>query len=761
LPEARALRVRILATPGAGRALAIALPDGTAAAAFRRGDWLIAVFDTERPLDLAALRGDPLFGHAEALPLPGATLLRIPVAEPATLALRRQDGDWIIEPRRDAPPARSITLEPEAGPPAQLVLRAAAPGRVVVLTDPETGLPLLVATVAEAGQAVPVGRRFAQADLLPTSLGAAALARDDRLRMTRGRDRVVLGADAAGAGLRMHQAAGLGALADAAAMSRIFDIPNAATADLQARLREQQAALAGAAPLQRAPLRRGLAQTLLALGLPQEAQAVATLAMQEDPRAAADPAFVALAAAAAALAGRPEDAAGLADPRLVPSDELALWRAVLAARGNDPGAAAGFAAALPLLLAYPEPLRARLTPVAALALAEAGEALPLRTLLAGVTEGPALDLARGRLAEAEGRTADALAAYDAAAAGRDRQVRARGLRRAIDLRLASGAMDAAAAAAALDAALFAWRGERDEIAARLRLAELRGQAGAHRAAFDLLRETEALFPAEAPALRAALAETLVGALAAETPLAAIALHDANRAMLAGHPRQEEAALLLAERLLSLDLPQRAEAVLAEALAGASGPPRARLGLRLAEIRLGEGEAARAVDALAESDAPGAEPALRERRALLGASALARRGDRGAALAALEALGTVGHTARARLLAEDQRWGEAADALSAHLAAAPPEGTLPDAFARDAVRAAAFAALARQEARLAAFRAEFGPRLPPGPLADAFATLSADAVRGVTDLPRLARELEFLRDLPRLLEPLRADARQAR
>ena len=760
LAEPRAVPVRLLAQPGQPRALAVTLPEGAAAAAFRRGDWLFALFDAEQPLDLSALRSDPVFGHAEAVPVPGATLLRLPLAEPAVLALRRAGHDWIIEPRRDPPPARSMTLEAEPGPPPRLVIRAAQPGRVIPLTDPETGLPLLVATVAEPGQAITVGRRLAQADLLPTSLGAAALVRDDRLRLARSHERFLLAAETADGGLRM-QAGAFGALADAAAMSRLFDLPNASTADLQARQQEQQAAIADAPPLQRAPLRHALAQTLLALGLPQEAQAVARLAMQEDPRAAADTTFAALAGAAAALADRPEEAAGLSDPRLAPSDELALWRAVLSARRGDASAAAGFAASLPLLLAYPEPLRARLAPIAALALAEAGEAGPLQALIAVGPEGPALDLVRGRLAEAEGRTADALAAYEAAAAGRDRLVRARALRWSIELRLATGAIDAAQAAAALDASLFAWRGEAEEVAARLRLAELRRQSGAARAAFDLLRETEALFPQEAPRIRAAAAEALVAALETEAPLAAVALHDANRALLAGQPRQDTVALLLAERLVALDLPARADAVLTEALAAASGEARARLGLRLAEVRLAEGDAARALQALSDSDAAGTPPDLRERRALLGADALARQGDRGAAIAALEALGPAGDTARARLLAEDRRWAEAADALAAHVSAAPLEGPLPEALAREAVRLAAFAALAGQDERLAALRASLSPRLPAGPLADAFGLLSADALRGTADLPRLARELEFLRDLPRLLEPLRADAGVAR
>jgi hypothetical protein len=760
LPDQRSIPVRVLAPPGQPRALAVAVPPGTGAASFRRGDWLFAVFDVEQTLDLDDLRGDPVFGNAATTTIAGATILRLPIAEPAVLGMRRSGRDWVIEPRRTPPASRTMTLEPDAGPPIRLAIRATEPGQVVPMTDPETELPLLVATVADAGQSVAVSRRMMQADVLPTSLGAAILVRDDRLRLTRGLDRFLLATEAGDDGLRIH-AGSFGALSNAAAMSRLFDLPNAPIADLQAILREQQAALADAPPLQRAPGRRALAQTMLSLGLGHEAQAMTRLAMQEDPRAGADPVFGALAGAAAALADRPEEANGLADPRLALSDELVLWRAVAAARRGQPAAAGGFATSLPLLLAYPQPLLARLAPLAALSLAEAGEAAPLQALIASAPETPALDLARGRLAEVEGRTQAALAEYDLAALGRDRLVRARALRYAIELRLATGEITVGQAAAALDAALFAWRGEAEELANRIRLAELRHQAGASRAAFDLLRETEVMFPTEAGRIRSAAGQALVAALQTESPLSAVALHDANRALLASEARQDAIALLLADRLVALDLPARADIVLTEALAIASGEARARIGLRMAEIRLAEGDAGRALEALSASSVTEAPAEIQERRALVGALALARRGDLGGAIAALEALGPAGHVARVRLLAEERRWADAADALAAHLASAPAAGPLPEPLAQEAVRLAAFAALAGQDDRLAALRVRFAGRLPQGPLSTAFDLLSADAMSGVADLPRLARELEILRDLPGLLEPLRAQAPRAR
>jgi hypothetical protein len=77
------------------------------------------------------------------------------------------------------------------------------------------------------------------------------------------------------------------------------------------------------------------------------------------------------------------------------------------------------------------------------------------------------------------------------------------------------------------------------------------------------------------------------------------------------------------------------------------------------------------------------------------------------------------------------------------------------------RAAAYAALAGDEAALAALRQAHGARMADGPLAEAFGVLTSDPLRGVADLPRLSRELGMLRLLPGRLEALRGGVQVAR
>ena len=86
---------------------------------------------------------------------------------------------------------------------------------------------------------------------------------------------------------------------------------------------------------------------------------------------------------AALVADRPDEAQALLDPALDGTDEIALWRAVLAAerQAGSPQAAAVFAATLPLILSYPAGLRERLLPLAAETMAAGGRPKPPRRCL--------------------------------------------------------------------------------------------------------------------------------------------------------------------------------------------------------------------------------------------------------------------------------------------------------------------------------------------------------------------------------------------
>jgi hypothetical protein len=725
----------------------------------RAGVWLL-VLDADVPLDPGPL-GQGGFAATEILRGPQATVLRIPAAALGEPRLARRADGWLLE-RGGAPPAlRSIRPEIEAASPPRLLLRAARPANSVAVLDPETGGTLLIGTMREGGEAVQIGRRAATFDLLPTRLGAALLPHADTATLL-----VMPAGFIAGAGPGTALELGPEAVADAGAatMTRLFDLPAEPLPSLIQRERNATLAVAGAPPLGRGAPRLRNAEALLALGLGAEAQAVANLAMREDPRIAEDPFAHALRGAAALLAGRIAEADGLFHRRLPESDELGLWRGLLqAARGAEASAPA-IAAGLPILHAWPQPVQARLAPLAAEALAAAGDASAMQRLVAGREDDPSFALARARLLDATGQAEPALEAYAAVIGGRDRRARAVAMRRTVELRLANGTLDARGAAGAMEAVLAAWRGDALESEARSRLAALRREAGDHRGAFDMLRETEQIFPELAAQLRPRQLEALLAAIVTEPPVNAVSLFDAHAALLPPGAPTEQALAALADGLAALDLPVRAQSVLGQALRRAEDETaRGRIGLRMANLALGAGDPQAARAALADTASDHLPTSLREPRALAEARALARMGAVQDADARYREAGRDAAPEHAEMLAAAQQWAGAAAVLRTHLAHAlpPAPAPLPEDGRRLLARTAALLSFAGDEAGLAALRQAEGARMAGGSYAEAFALITAGRMAGIGDLARIRQEVELARTLPSRLDALRAGTGIAR
>ncbi|MEO3474506.1 hypothetical protein AAFN86_21750 [Roseomonas sp. CAU 1739] len=774
-PAARTQPAAALRDAATGASALRLLPGGTGLvldagpeaglAMFRRGEWVHIVVDRVLVADPTLVRGHAVFAGLESQPAGEGTVFRLPLPAPSHLIARRDGEAWVLEARRDAPPIDATVLRavPEAGPPARLLLLGGSPGGTVAMADPATGETLLVGTLRRPGPGIATVRRLPDFDLLPSMLGAVLLARSDRLGLrvvTEDRFAVQAGA---GESLMLGALPGQEPPPAALAMSRLLDLPTSATPVLLERLRNVLTTLNAAAPLARGPSRRDAAETLLALGMPQEAQAMAAIAFQEDPQAREDARLLLAHGVAALLSGRPGDARAIMDARLPPRDEVALWRALLAlSRGED--AAAALRVSAPLVLIYPEALRARALPLVAEALAQGGEATAAAALLAQAGDVAGLDLARAMVMEAAGRDAAATEAYAALVAGRDRRRRAIAQRRLAELRLAAGSIDQAGAAEALEQSLFAWRGGPEELALRRRIAALRLEALQGQQAHALLEETARLFPDAAAALRPALQNAFAVALETAPPLVAATMFDAQPDMLPGGARGEAAVLMLAERLAGLDLPDRAAALLRRAVdASEDAPARAAIGARLAVMRLAERDAAGTIAALDASESTSLDAPIVTQRALLRARALARRGARTEAEDMLATLGPAGSAARAELRAEAQDWRGAAAAMADHLDAILPQAPAP--LGQDhrvaLARHAAYLALAGDDAGLAALRAAQGPRMEGGALAEAFGVLTANPVRAIADLPRLQRELGLMRVMPARLEALRAGVQVAR
>ncbi len=743
--------VALAAAPAAtGEAVLLPFAASTGAAAFRRGDEAMLVFDERRPIDTGALQNNPIFSSAEIRLFPAATVLRFRLPADRALRLARGEGGWIVTVG-DQPALRPIrpdldAADANAGP--QLRLSAGQPGRSVVVSDPLTGGTLLVGTQREPGQGVVVSRDTPEFSLLPTWQGVAVVAVSDELILSETSDGFMLRSALPRGGLALAPVGtDLGPLDDAARLTRRFDFPGLPEPELLRRL--QAAAGAGALPAgRRTAPRIAAAQAMLALGLGAEAQALLSLTAANDPHAAADPDVVGLTAIGALLAGRLDESAGLDDPRLTGTDEVALWRGLRTAmlREGAPDAAAQLATEIRLLLAYPAPLRSRLLPLAAETMAMGGEAEAAQRLVDARPNNARLDLARAMLAGQRDSHA-ALTILDRLAQSPDRLVRARAAPRAVELRLASGELTIAGAADAMEKLLYVWRGDAREAALRLRAADLRAQAGEPRAALAMLRESLDALPNAREALRARMGQIFAAALEADAktpmpPLDLVAMVEENPDLITEGDPGLALAKRLADRLAALDLPRRAAPVLEKLVAAAApGVVRAELGGRLAATRLLLDDPTGALSVLGATAVDDLPAPVLEERVLVWARATAAQGDAIRAATVLETLDSPAALAlRVQLLEQAKDWTDAAAAQRRFADdTVPVEGLLTEAQATTLLHLAADASQANDNSLLEGLRDRDLARLPQGHTADMFRLLTELPVRQPEDLPRARRE----------------------
>ncbi len=735
-----------------GGAIQLPFADPIGAALFTRGDTAFVVFDERRPIDLAALKDDPIFGTAVVTIYPAATVVRVKLPDGHAAMLSRDRAEWRVAVVTATP--RPAALVPIASDGA-VSFTAEQPGQVVAIADPATGGTLLVGTQRKPGQAVAMERRTAEYILPITQQGIVVDPLSDTIGLRITKTGFVLTGPANGLALSPAQPMAE-AIAEAARLTRQFEFPGQTTEALVWRAKQQAIAAAVAPALARGPKRIALAQTMVSLGLGVEAQSLIKLAVKDDPKLAASPDSKGLGAIAALMAGRGLEAGDLTDPGLNGSDEIALWRALQAAAADEdsPKAAGILAATAPLLFTYPAEIQRRFLPLALETMILGGAVAPAERLLAQREKDPDLGYARALLKQAKGDTDGALKLLDELTRSRSQLDHARAVTRAIELRLATGTLDPKAAADALEKSLYGWRGDWRDLAVRRRIADLRRQHGAWREAFAILRGAKADFPAQTGEIERQMKDAFAALPTAPsidrlTPTDLILLLEENATLLADGPEGEPMRARLAEKLMALDLPKPADSVLSKLMRAAPiGMARAGFGATLATLRLNENDNDGALVALSESNAAEMPDAVRERRAMITARVQAKRGQAGAAMEALAPLNSrEADESRAAILERAKDWPAARDAL-ALLAArvVPPTGLLDEAQRKVMLRFATAAAHAGDEIGLAAMREKMDGRLGSGPQADMFRLLTAAPVRGTADLPRARAEMGLARAL---------------
>lgn len=727
--------------------LTFPMNEPAAAAVFRRAGWLWVVFDKPVTVNLEAIHRDTgdAVAHIEQLPRADLTALRM-IAPPSYNPSLRRDGlAWIVDlTHQPMHPATPIEVRKSlAGGHLGLFLPVAEGGPALKVVDPEVGDELTIVPVTPLGSGVYPGTELAELEVLPTAQGIVVVPRADGLTVQSSRTGVTIGVPG---GLSIGAALGDVALAGG-------QDGGSGALDVTAWLRTPHQLQTEAAGIRqgiselprgnRNPLRLQLARLMLANGHHPEALAILRVMLDDEPALAEAAAFRVLRGAARFLMYRPEEAIDdfshqdlLADPTVAP------WRAAAMVAMEEAAAQAPtFETALPLIAKYPPYLKRRLGFAAAESLIAAGAEKPAAKVL-GLLEEQRLTRSqtdrlayyRGAYEELAGNFGEAIRQWEQAEAGNDRWFRARAALARILLELKTDVITGEQAVARMNQLRFAWRGDEFEyelmrrlgtlqielgdVAEGLRtLRQLVGNFGQHK---DVQQVTRTMADAFERLFLNGQADTL-------SPIAAIALFDEFRELTPAGDEGEEMIRRLADRLVAMDLLDRAAELLQHQVDyRLSGAAKARVAARLALVRLLNHQPAAALRAIDGSDAPDLPPELELQRRHLAAQALSDLGRGPEAIARLKGDGSTGaNLLRAEIEWRQQNWKETARAFAA-LVVKPAAGKpLDPTSARFVLHWATALTLAGDEAGVTHLREGYGTLMTATPYADAFTLVTSN------------------------------------
>jgi len=747
---------------GEGIELRVPWSEATRLALFRRAGALWLVFDRPGRFDLSALAGLKIPGLT-AQPVAGAgAALRLAGLDRLGAAPKQEGTAWIIalQPRAEAAASELAVLPfapSEGGVPAPtLMLRTATPGPVLRLADPEVGDEIMVVPVANAGEGVLAPVTWPAFRILPTIQGIAVELSGDGVEVAARDDGVTLGvaatarafgpADtASGVALEESEAMEETTIAAIPAVDRLFDLPawrledRGGYASVEAELNR---AVIEAPEADRDLARIALARFYFAHDRSAEAAGLVDLVRHDRQSTADDPELLLIAAAARILMGEIDPARSLLSAPVLDGEvEAEPWRGMIAAAdGHWESAASDFVAAPTLLDDYPPAMRTVLGQQAAEAairsLDTVGAAEWVERLKVEAPDAAAADhvlYLEGLLARVEGRTGEARDAWEKAAQSRDPETRARAQFGLTDLLLETAEIDGADAIPELEALRFGWHDDGLEFDILHRLADLYLDAGRLRDGLRLMRQLVADHPDHpgAPAILAAMDKAFRGAFETEgespaTPFEALALYDEFPELTPTGAEGDRILQGLAERFVQIDLLDRAAALLEEQVSHRlTGAEKARVGARLAVIRLMDDRPEAAIAALAKSDGADLDPALAADRRRLEAEALAQLGRVPEALVLIEPdQDPEAAKLKVRIYWQAKEWAAAAAAIETLLADAKPEQITAE-DARRVKSAAVALTLADDSAGLAALKQRFGPAMAETPDAAAFQLLTGD------------------------------------
>jgi len=745
--------------------------DEVTAAAFRRGRHIWLVFGARAQLDLTAIRnglGNNVYtvdqiAHADA------TVIRIAAAANLGVVMTRQGKAWQVALKPgSASPNSSILVVPQPFAPGggRLVFKTAAAGAVIAIRDPEAGDRIYVVPVSEQGLGIDPARRFIEFRILRTIQGIAIEVLADGVSIAADKKGVAVTSRSGLHFSRRGLGAGSSKKVQAARMGRIFDFagwrggplksfPNAFFKLKQAR----QQAVSAADKVHRNDERMRFARFLFAHGQTPEVLAILKLVAADDPIEGRRAGFLALRGVSRFLMGQTKNAGlDIFDRALDPYPEIALWRGAVAATSRDwRSANKEFARAEGLLIFYPKRLKTRLGILAAEAAVEVGEIRRARHLLAMVEtakpsrrERQLVTYLRGRTLAAGGNPQQALALWKKLGKDGEGQARVRAAVSRYGTLFAQGKLDTGKAIADLERLRFVWRGGVAEFSVNELLGRIYLKAGKIALGLETLTRASKLNPdlARSRKIRAHMQRAYVaffvkGKGTKIQPIRALGLFHEYSVLIPSGPTGDTVITELVDRLVAFDLLEQAAQLLKQQVnRRLNGVNRARVGARLALLRLLDKNPKAAISALDVSAIKDMPDDLAKQRLRLRARALGGLGQTDNAVTILEAdTSREADLLRAELYWRAKNWLEAAGVYT-RLAAAIPKRKkkITDNQSRILIAWSVTLLLSGDAEGLKTLRFEYGKAMENSAYRDAYRTIATEISENLPEYSKIVAKV---------------------
>jgi tetratricopeptide (TPR) repeat protein len=706
----------------------------TPAAAFRRGDTVWLVFDTQKPVDVEAIRtrGGAMIGEVGRIPLEKGQAVRIRLTRPLVYSLTSEEvgkeTNWLLTlaDKIQATPlplmmSRNIT-DPAL---ANIAIPFANPGLLHKLTDPDAGDMLYVVTAQRPVRGFIKRQDLVDLSLLESAHGIAIRPNSDEVGVEVGADKVILGKKG---GLTLSPV-DISAERAPTAVRPIFNPEGwrkGQSENFIARQNDLITAISIVEPAMHSLPRLDLAQFYMSRAMYHEAKAVTEL-MLSDPLNKEESGALIMHAVASILIGRPaQGLKDLANPVIGNSHDSQLWKALAYARqGKWADAREKFKNVEFAIASLPLDIQRIVTMEAMRASLEvkdyAGASKRRSELeVVGVSPeaAPGFAVLRGRLAEALGHDKDALDDYKFAVGSTDRPAAAEAKQLEVALRQKRDEISKEDALRELETLSMTWRGDSVEVKTLQMLSQMYSENGRYRDALTAARTATKLQPnADASRQAQDLASDLftqifLGPKGDELPpVEALGMFYEFRELTPIGRRGDELIRRLADRLASIDLlDQAAELLQYQVDHRLEGAARAQVAARLSMIYLANRRPDMAITALRASRISDLSGELRQQRLLLEARA---QSDVGRHDLALDIVSNVSGREVLRLRSDifwaARRWRESAEQIELYYGERfrdfKPLNTVEKS---DIIRAAVGYALADDSIGVSRFREKYAP-----------------------------------------------------